>query len=601
MPLSQIIKPQKQYNEGNPPEIPSALDDIFGSDSLFSPENDDFMSNAAMPASSDNASPTVSTDSKTVDTPEPADIKKPTKQKKQKGQKKPTNKQETPEIPAEPTTPVPDAAESTPTPEDPVQEKPSDIQDVPDENSTAVPPTDEHPGESVPSELNEPPTVTIQEPPTEIQEPSVEPNETATEQPAETDSTSENTIKIADRPATTASSKPIVNPEQPVKHVPPKETIAEKPIIKEEESDDNTVSDDVLSDIDDDDDIATQISTTAEMTIRQYASTDDQAAEAIDTANAQLASGELSPAEMYALTHGASSALDAYVYNLLSGIGDGSHYERYSSSLSGPSQVARGLKVRKLSDRRLQGQILVPHSIRTKEDSSIWNKTVINDFGYPFINFTSAGFKNILSKDENISSDAIKEFKSSLKAQKSSMGKSFSWIWDTVASNPKEVLAGFKSKKGANYNLRQLYVSSDEFVEADQMEDDSIVTCEAIKADGVNRYKPLSLRMAFIRAFYNAVDPNKSYRTYMKAGGYSTKEEYIDSIAMNDSHPEFYILQSDTGTFQVTDAPDTLFRMFMRIFSDSVAKVSFVRVSINGHQGGMLMPTNHANILFGQG
>lgn len=232
---------------------------------------------------------------------------------------------------------------------------------------------------------------------------------------------------------------------------------------------------------------------------------------------------------------------------------------------------------------------LYPPDCRITEYAGIWDRAIITEFGYPFINFSNPIISGILKND----ADAKAEFKMQLRNAKLNTKRLAGKLWDYLFSTPIKLMSALYHSRYTSKKLNYIRVSADEM-----FSDNEFVHINPIKIDNkeADFYDTQMLSRVFINQFYSyiSVDDTKIYAKYNEM----SETEY-EALRRANQRPEFYVLVPKKSAFRVseTNTAEGFGGTLLSLLTLRDKSV-LVRAKINKRDGGFVMPKKLADNLF---
>lgn len=240
------------------------------------------------------------------------------------------------------------------------------------------------------------------------------------------------------------------------------------------------------------------------------------------------------------------------------------------------------------SETELESPLYPPDS-RITEYTGIWDRAIITEFGYPFINFSNPIISGILKND----ADAKAEFKMQLRNAKLNTKRLAGKLWDYLFSTPIKLMSALYHSRYTSKKLNYIRVSADEM-----FSDNEFVHINPIKIDNkeADFYDTQMLSRVFINQFYSyiSVDDTKIYAKYNEM----SETEY-EALRRANQRPEFYVLVPKKSAFRVseTNTAEGFGGTLLSLLTLRDKSV-LVRAKINKRDGGFVMPKKLADNLF---
>lgn len=221
--------------------------------------------------------------------------------------------------------------------------------------------------------------------------------------------------------------------------------------------------------------------------------------------------------------------------------------------------------------------ILIPPAFKIDNSQTIWSRAVINNLGFPFINFSSpAVLALIKSSDPKEVKAAYKNVKALFK--------------ECHLKRPIDTLKDFAKAKYRNCALNALAVQADELYNA---ESGMKVTASIIApyTKNLSIKGTVELPMDFLTAFYTVLSPVQATRQYTELCEMGVTE-YLNFLSVN-AKPPIYILNPKNLIFRRGPKAGLLHELF----SSKTAPI-LVRARVSGRDGGFMIPERVADKIF---
>jgi len=237
--------------------------------------------------------------------------------------------------------------------------------------------------------------------------------------------------------------------------------------------------------------------------------------------------------------------------------------------------------------------LVTPEGFGTKKATVLWNQPVITEFGFPFINFSSAALVNILkSKEDNeIKNDQLKQMFKDAK-------KKYGGVWKAIYAAPLSLIKQIASDPGTQCTPCYLKVDGNELIEAEQGGDVTVTPIQYYSVDA-SYDDPVSVPRDFISNFYDIIDySTSSKRTYLKYAYGMTADDFAEAIDDNGGVPPFYILVPKKAAFSRCDVrPGSLFGSLLNIILGR-RPCTLVKAMFEGKRGCLVIDEEIADSLF---
>ena len=238
--------------------------------------------------------------------------------------------------------------------------------------------------------------------------------------------------------------------------------------------------------------------------------------------------------------------------------------------------------------------LVTPTGFGTSINSNIWNKPVITEFGFPFLNVSSDAISHLFKSKGEAQQAAFKKFKKMLKEAV----KTYGGIWKAIYKASLDVLKQYASDPGVRCVANMLKVDGEDLLSADL---DSTVTVTPINYYSVDTSynAPTPVPRDYLTTFYDVLDYTKADRsTYLQYADGLTANEFSEEIERNNGIPPFYILVPKKCGFSKCEMkPTGVFGSFINLFSSSKNCV-MVKTFFNKRKGCFLMEKRIADSLY---
>ena len=238
--------------------------------------------------------------------------------------------------------------------------------------------------------------------------------------------------------------------------------------------------------------------------------------------------------------------------------------------------------------------LVTPTGFGTSINSNIWNKPVITEFGFPFLNVSSDAISHLFKSKGEAQQAAFKKFKKMLKEAV----KTYGGIWKAIYKASLDVLKQYASDPGVRCVANMLKVDGEDLLSADL---DSTVTVTPINYYSVDTSynSPTPVPRDYLTTFYDVLDYTKADRsTYLQYADGLTANEFSEEIERNNGIPPFYILVPKKCGFSKCEMkPTGVFGSFINLFSSSKNCV-MVKTFFNKRKGCFLMEKRIADALY---
>lgn len=236
-------------------------------------------------------------------------------------------------------------------------------------------------------------------------------------------------------------------------------------------------------------------------------------------------------------------------------------------------------------------------------DPTIWDRAVIMDFGYPFINYSDHNIVNLLKGDEKARATAYNIVKDQLRqvaGLKTGFGP-LGGIYDSINKSPIQILKTLKNSTYTPCYINPLVVPAQDLLNA--MPDERITVAPIVpESTEPKTGLPVQVTPAFLREFYDILEPTKGFRMYRDYCGYFSPETMNEQLSYTNGVPESYILvrkQRPLAKFAMSDVGmqagfKGLIHKILRTRTNTV----MVRTRVGGHEGAFVMPKPDAESLF---
>lgn len=221
--------------------------------------------------------------------------------------------------------------------------------------------------------------------------------------------------------------------------------------------------------------------------------------------------------------------------------------------------------------------VLIPPAFKEDKSQTIWSRAVINNLGFPFINFSSpAVLALIKSSDPKEVKAAYKNVKSLFK--------------ECRLKRPIDTLKEFAKAKYRNSALNALAVQADELYNAESgMKVSTSIIAPYTK--NISLKGNVELPMDFLTAFYTVLSPVHATAQYTELCDMQVSE-YLNYLSVNGK-PPMYILNPKNIIFRRGPKAGLLHELF----SSKTAPI-LVRARVGGRDGGFMIPERIADKIF---
>ena len=221
--------------------------------------------------------------------------------------------------------------------------------------------------------------------------------------------------------------------------------------------------------------------------------------------------------------------------------------------------------------------ILIPPAFKIDNSQTIWSRAVINNLGFPFINFSSPAVLALIKSNDP------KEVKAAYKNVKA-------LFKECHLKRPIDTLKDFAKAKYRNCALNALAVQADELYNA---ESGMKVTASIIApyTKNLSIKGTVELPMDFLTAFYTVLSPVQATRQYTELCEMGVTE-YLNFLSVN-AKPPIYILNPKNLIFRRGPKAGLLHELF----SSKTAPI-LVRARVSGRDGGFMIPERVADKIF---
>lgn len=244
--------------------------------------------------------------------------------------------------------------------------------------------------------------------------------------------------------------------------------------------------------------------------------------------------------------------------------------------------------------RSTNSGLVTPTGFGTSINSNIWNKPVITEFGFPFLNVSSDAISHLFRSKGEAQQAAFKKFKSMLKTAV----KTYGGIWKAIYKASLDVLKQYANDPGVRCVANTLKVDGEDLLSSDL---ESTVTVTPINYYSVNTSynAPTPVPREYLTTFYDVLDYTKADRaTYLQYADGLTANEFSEEIERNNGIPPFYILvPKKCGYSKCEMKPTGVFGSFLNLFSSSKNCV-MVKTFFNKRKGCFLMEKRIADALY---
>lgn len=339
--------------------------------------------------------------------------------------------------------------------------------------------------------------------------------------------------------------------------------------------------------------------------IRKYSFNNEQAETASMMADDIIEHRGENPYEFSKLSHIAKDSMDV-IYNLIDKANPRlGHREAYSKLATNATSFMNPISTRSVTGATVKSGLAMPPGFKVGFDKSIWDKPVITEFGYPFVNYSNEAIYNLLhAKDEKAQKREYKNLKKMLKEAKLGSKHIHGAIWDAIYTSPLKLLKEFAADKGLKCKPNMLKVDGNTLFALNQGESILVTPIKYYSAKAEYE-KPIKVTSSFLTNFYTVLDySNKKadIESYLKYANGMTQAEFNEEIDRNNGIPPFYILYvepSNANVFKKSEIATTsgfgsLLHTLFRTRDTNV----MVKTRFKGYSGGFVIPKSDAERLF---
>lgn len=339
--------------------------------------------------------------------------------------------------------------------------------------------------------------------------------------------------------------------------------------------------------------------------IRKYSFNNEQAETASMMADDIIEHRGENPYEFSKLSHIAKDSMDV-IYNLIDKANPRlGHREAYSKPATNATSFMNPISTRSVTGATVKSGLAMPPGFKVGFDKSIWDKPVITEFGYPFVNYSNEAIYNLLhAKDEKAQKREYKNLKKMLKEAKLGSKHIHGAIWDAIYASPLKLLKEFATDKGLKCKPNMLKVDGNTLFSLNQGESILVTPIKYYSAKAEYE-KPIKVTSSFLTNFYTVLDySNKKadIESYLKYANGMTQAEFNEEIDRNNGIPPFYILYvepSNANVFKKSEIATTsgfgsLLHTLFRTRDTNV----MVKTRFKGYSGGFVIPKSDAERLF---
>lgn len=339
--------------------------------------------------------------------------------------------------------------------------------------------------------------------------------------------------------------------------------------------------------------------------IRKYSFNNEQAETASMMADDIIEHRGENPYEFSKLSHIGKDSMDV-IYNLIDKANPRlGHREAYSKPATNATSFMNPISTRSVTGATVKSGLAMPPGFKVGFDKSIWDKPVITEFGYPFVNYSNEAIYNLLhAKDEKAQKREYKNLKKMLKEAKLGSKHIHGAIWDAIYTSPLKLLKEFAADKGLKCKPNMLKVDGNTLFSLNQGESILVTPIKYYSAKAEYE-KPIKVTSSFLTNFYTVLDySNKKadIESYLKYANGMTQAEFNEEIDRNNGIPPFYILYvepSNANVFKKSEIATTsgfgsLLHTLFRTRDTNV----MVKTRFKGYSGGFVIPKSDAERLF---
>ena len=247
--------------------------------------------------------------------------------------------------------------------------------------------------------------------------------------------------------------------------------------------------------------------------------------------------------------------------------------DRYTSDATHhPYQLA----TRTPGERRT---VMIPPAFKVDQSPAIWSRSVVNDLGFPFINFTSPSVMELLrGTDKKKVRDAYNRLKKLFR--------------QCGLKKPVATLKEFANANYRNCNLNALVVDPDTVFDARPGTKLTVSIVDPY-SKGLKTKGSVTLPVEFLTTFYGVLSPVRAPKQYAELCGME-EETYLRTLG-ELGKPPMYILNPKRAQFRLGPKAG----LIHRLFSPKTAPV-LVRARVGGHDGGFIIPEKMVLRLFSE-
>lgn len=244
--------------------------------------------------------------------------------------------------------------------------------------------------------------------------------------------------------------------------------------------------------------------------------------------------------------------------------------------------------------RSVSTGLVTPEGFGTSINSNIWNKPVITEFGFPFLNISSEAITLLFKSKGETQQAAYKKFKSMLKTAV----KTYGGIWKAIYKAPLDVLKQFANDPGTRCVANMLKVDGNDLLGSDF---ESTVTVTPIDYYSVDASynQPTPVPREYLTSFYTVLDYTQADRaTYLQYADGMTANDFVEETSQNNGIPPFYLLVPKSGSFSKCELkPTGVIGSFINLFS-SAKNCILLKTYFNKRKGCFLMEKQVADALY---
>ena len=244
--------------------------------------------------------------------------------------------------------------------------------------------------------------------------------------------------------------------------------------------------------------------------------------------------------------------------------------------------------------RSVSTGLVTPEGFGTSINSNIWNKPVITEFGFPFLNISSEAITLLFKSKGETQQAAYKKFKSMLKTAV----KTYGGIWKAIYKAPLDVLKQFANDPGTRCVANMLKVDGNDLLGSDF---ESTVTVTPIDYYSVDASynQPTPVPREYLTSFYTVLDYTQADRaTYLQYADGMTANDFVEATSQNNGIPPFYLLVPKSGSFSKCELkPTGVIGSFINLFS-SAKNCILLKTYFNKRKGCFLMEKQVADALY---